>query len=78
MPKKKEKEPDRVLLPGKPDFERCDNKVVSARYTIYNFLPVVRGCILFRVVRLLDEGEKDALSAVSKDYLSREKSLTSP
>lgn len=38
---KKDKEPDRILLPGKPDFDRCDNKVVSARYTIYNFLPVV-------------------------------------
>ena len=42
MGKKKEKEPDRVLIPGKPDLDRCDNKVVSARYTIYNFLPVVR------------------------------------
>jgi len=41
MAKKKEKEPDRILLPGKPDLERCDNKVVSARYTIYNFIPVV-------------------------------------
>uniref|UniRef100_A0A7S3KZS3 P-type sodium-transporting ATPase4 n=1 Tax=Amphora coffeiformis TaxID=265554 RepID=A0A7S3KZS3_9STRA len=40
MGKKKEKEPDRILLPGKPDLDRCDNKVVSARYTIYNFIPV--------------------------------------
>ena len=41
MAKKKEKEPDRVLIPGKPDLDRCDNKVVSARYTLYNFIPVV-------------------------------------
>ena len=45
MGKKKEKEPDRVLVPGKPDLERCDNKVVSARYTVYNFLPVVRSSL---------------------------------
>jgi hypothetical protein len=42
MGKKKEKEADRVLLAGKPNLDRCDNKVVSARYTLYNFLPVVR------------------------------------
>jgi hypothetical protein len=40
--KKKVKEPDRVLIPGKPDLERCDNKVVSARYNVVTFLPVVR------------------------------------
>ena len=40
--KKKVKQPDRVLIPGRPDLERCDNKVVSARYTAVTFLPVVR------------------------------------
>lgn len=40
--KKDKKEPDRVLIAGKPDYERCDNKVVSARYTPLTFLPVVR------------------------------------
>ena len=40
--KKNKKEPDRVLIAGKPDYERCDNKVVSARYTPLTFLPVVR------------------------------------
>jgi hypothetical protein len=40
--KKKVKEPDRVLIPGRPDLDRCDNKVVSARYTAVTFLPVVR------------------------------------
>jgi hypothetical protein len=39
---KKVKEPDRVLMPGKPDLEQCNNKVVSARYTAVTFLPVVR------------------------------------
>ena len=37
-----EPEADRLLVLGKPDYDRCDNKVVSARYTIYNFIPVVR------------------------------------
>ena len=39
---KKVKEPDRILMPGRPDLEQCDNKVVSARYTAVTFLPVVR------------------------------------
>lgn len=41
MPKKKEKEPDRVLILGKPDYERCDNQVVTSRYTLLTFIPVV-------------------------------------
>jgi hypothetical protein len=40
--KTKVKEPDRVLTLGKPDLERCDNKVVSARYNPITFFPVVR------------------------------------
>ncbi|KAL7575732.1 hypothetical protein ACA910_003065 [Epithemia clementina (nom. ined.)] len=36
----RKKEPDHILLPGKPDLERCDNRVVSARYTPYSFIPV--------------------------------------
>lgn len=40
--KKKEIQPDRILLPGKPNYEHCDNKVVSARYTLVTFFPVVR------------------------------------
>ena len=39
MPKT-EAPPDRVLVAGRPDLERCDNQVISARYTVYNFLPV--------------------------------------
>lgn len=38
----KKKEPDRVLIPGKPDFEQCDNRVISARYSALTFVPVVR------------------------------------
>lgn len=34
------KEPDRILIPGRPDLERCDNRVISARYSFYNFVPV--------------------------------------
>lgn len=41
MPRK-EVEKGRVLLPGIPDFERCDNKVVSARYKPWSFVFVVR------------------------------------
>jgi hypothetical protein len=40
--KEKVKAPDRVLIPGRPHLERCDNKVVSAKYTAVTFLPVVR------------------------------------
>jgi len=35
-----EPEPDRILLPGQPNFDKCDNKVISARYTALTFLPV--------------------------------------
>jgi hypothetical protein len=35
------KEPDRTLVPGRSDFDRCDNKVVSARFTVLNFIPKV-------------------------------------
>ena len=40
--KVKKVEPDRILIAGKPDYEQCDNKVVSARYSLLTFLPVVR------------------------------------
>ena len=41
-----QKESDRILLPGKPDFERCDNRVISARYTALSFFPMVRTCYM--------------------------------
>jgi len=40
--KKEVREPDRILIPGKPDFERCNNKIKTARYSALTFLPVVR------------------------------------
>jgi hypothetical protein len=61
--KDKKKVPDRVLLAGKPDYERCDNKVLSARYTPLNFFPVVSRCGLWyssgyscRCLFLIDQG----------------------
>lgn len=64
--KEKKKEPDRILIAGKPDTERCNNKVVSARYTPLNFFPVVRiiravdscgcACILCMMFRVIPDG----------------------
>lgn len=54
MAKIKVKVPDRVLLPGLPNLERCDNKVVSARYTAITFFPVVR-CLLLHDVVVVDD-----------------------
>ena len=33
---------DRKLVAGRPDLERCDNKISTAKYTPLNFLPIVR------------------------------------
>ena len=35
-------EGDRVLLAGKPDYDRCDNMITTSRYTSWNFIFVVR------------------------------------
>jgi hypothetical protein len=43
----KEEEGDRILLVGQPDFERCDNKVITSKYSLLSFLPVVRGEFVF-------------------------------
>lgn len=32
---------DRSLFPGQPDFTRCDNTVITAKYNFLNFLPIV-------------------------------------
>jgi hypothetical protein len=42
QPKQLARRPDRVLITGKADLDQCDNKVISARYTLLSFLPVVR------------------------------------
>ena len=32
---------DRLLIPGQPDFTRCDNTLITSKYTFLNFLPIV-------------------------------------
>lgn len=32
---------ERILIAGRADFDRCDNKVKSARYTLVTFFPKV-------------------------------------
>jgi hypothetical protein len=32
---------ERILIAGRADFDRCDNKVKSARYTLLTFFPKV-------------------------------------
>lgn len=34
---------DRVLIAGKPDYNRCDNMITTSKYTVWSFLPLVRG-----------------------------------
>ena len=35
-------EGDRVLIAGRPNYDRVDNEVITSRYTLLNFLPLVR------------------------------------
>jgi hypothetical protein len=68
-PNKKKVEPDRVLILGKPDWNRCDNEVVSARYTLWTFFPKVsrigksyNNCCLFVCRRKKEKKEKLTLA----------------
>jgi hypothetical protein len=36
-------ERERVLMAGRPNYYRCDNKIITAKYTVWNFLPIVSG-----------------------------------
>jgi hypothetical protein len=36
------KKADRILIAAKGELDQCDNKVVSARYTLITFFPLVR------------------------------------
>eukprot|EP00934_Nitzschia_sp_Nitz4_P003792 Nitzschia sp. Nitz4//scaffold193_size40683//22974//28351//NITZ4_007501-RA/size40683-augustus-gene-0.57-mRNA-1//-1//CDS//3329540285//3782//frame0 len=36
-------EGDRVLVAGKPDFNRCDNMITTSKFTVWNFLPLAVG-----------------------------------
>ena len=49
--KKEEPEADRVLIPGRPSLDRCDNKVVSAKYTAWNFLPLVSTLMIQKLAK---------------------------
>jgi len=35
------KEEDRQLVVGRPDYFQCDNSVVTSKYTLLTFLPIV-------------------------------------
>ena len=41
MPRHQAEDGDRILLAGRPDLERCDNKISTSKYTLALFLPVV-------------------------------------
>lgn len=32
---------DRVLVAGRPDYNRCDNMITTSKYTVWNFFPIV-------------------------------------
>ena len=34
-------DPDRILVLGRAEYDRCDNEVISARYTMFSFFPKV-------------------------------------
>ena len=38
---KEEDGTDRKLQAGKPDYTRCDNTLITSKYTFLNFLPIV-------------------------------------
>lgn len=38
---------DRILIAGRPNLERCDNKITTYKYTIWSFLPVVSPKLLW-------------------------------
>lgn len=40
--KQVDEDADRVLVAGRPDFNRCDNMTTTSKYTVWTFLPVVR------------------------------------
>ena len=36
---------DRVLVAGRPDYNRCDNMITTYKYTVWTFLPIVRNLL---------------------------------
>jgi hypothetical protein len=57
LSKDRHDEGDRVLVVGRPNLNRCDNMIVTSKYTAWSFLPVVSksvklislGCMRFYV-----------------------------
>jgi hypothetical protein len=62
---------DRVLIAGKAHYDRCDNKVKSARYTLFTFFPKVRccrWCCFFKQKNQHDNVEECWMNEVCKNY----------
>ena len=36
-------ETERVLIAARPNYHRCDNTVITAKFTVFTFLPLVSG-----------------------------------
>jgi hypothetical protein len=48
--KKKDVPPEetqRIIVVGRPDYERCDNKISTSKYNVFTFLPIVRTFVPF-------------------------------
>jgi hypothetical protein len=42
LSKPQDEDGDRILVAGRPNFNRCDNMIVTSKYNAWTFLPVVR------------------------------------
>ena len=40
---------NRLLMAGQPDYTRCDNTLITSKYTILNFLPIVSIQLFFSI-----------------------------
>lgn len=52
--KKKDVPPEetqRIIVVGRPDYERCDNKISTSKYNVFTFLPIVRTFVPFFYLR---------------------------
>lgn len=41
LSKNDQPESHRVVVAGRPNYNRCDNMIVTSKYTAWSFLPVV-------------------------------------
>lgn len=44
-------ETERVLVAARPNLQRCDNTVITAKFTIFTFLPLVSGNRAVKMIR---------------------------